>query len=252
MLGRAPEGGGKRGSARKLRSLDLLPQGNVHTLGRLPTTVAERVACPVCRESQFETRMEQLDLPYFEEVIQLTYACDACGFRRTDLHITKQEDPARYELEVTAEADLDARVVRSASGHFEIPELDIRAEPGQAADSFITNAEGVLSRCVDAIETAMRGTETEAKRERAQTLLDRAERLRSVEETWTLVIEDPLGNSAIIGESVSRYDLTEEEVEELGLPYPVVDLDERRGETDDTPTVEVDDQAVDVDDAVER
>lgn len=170
--------------------------------------------------------MERLDLAYFEEVIQLSYACDGCGFRRTDLHITKQEDPARYELEVSEPEDLSARVVRSASGYFEIPELDIRAEPGQAADSFITNAEGVLDRCISAIETALRGAESDEKRARAERLLQKADRLREVEESWTLVMEDALGNSAILGEKVERIELTEEEADELGVPYPIVDLDD--------------------------
>lgn len=170
--------------------------------------------------------MERLDLAYFDEVLQLTYACESCGFRRTDLHITKQEDPMRHRLEISQPEDLAARVVRSASGHFEIPELDIRAEPGQAADSFVTNAEGLLDRCISAIETALRGTESDDKRERAERLLAKADRLREVEETWTIVMEDPLGNSAILSEKVERIELTEDEVEELGVPYPIVDLDD--------------------------
>lgn len=201
-------------------------RGNVLTRRRLPGLVDERLVCPVCQHDGFETRMERLELAYFEEVIQLSYDCEGCGFRRTDLHITKQEEPMRYQLEISEPEDLTARVVRSASGHFEIPELDIRAEPGEAADSFISNAEGVLDRCVSAIETALRGAQTEEKRDKAQTLLDRAKRLRSVEETWTLMIEDPLGNSAILSEKVERVPLTEAEAEALGVPYPVVDLDD--------------------------
>ncbi len=169
--------------------------------------------------------MEELNLAYFDEVLQLSFQCDACGFRRTDLHITKQEEPMRYRLTVDRVQDLSARVVRSSSGHFEIPELEIRAEPGQAADSFVTNAEGVLDRCISAIETALRGTDVQEKRERAERLLEKADRLREVEEAWTLVIEDPLGNSAILGENVEESPLTEEEADELGVPHPVVDFD---------------------------
>jgi zinc finger protein len=188
--------------------------------------VPERVVCPVCQNDSFTTRMEKLEIAYFDEVIQLTYACEGCGFRRTDLHITQEEEPKRYRLEVASPEDLSARVVRSATGHFEVPELDIRAEPGQAADSFVTNAEGVLDRCINALETALRGIESEEKRERAERLLQRADRLREVEETWTIVLQDPLGNSAILGDRVEETRLSEEEAEELGVPYPVVDLDD--------------------------
>ncbi len=185
--------------------------------------VSGTVVCPVCRNDSFTTRMEELDLPYFDEVLQLTFQCEACGFRRTDLHITKQEDPMRHRLTVDRVQDLSARVVRSSSGHFEIPELDIRAEPGQAAESFVTNAEGVLDRCISAIETALRGASGEEE-ERAERLLEKADRLRAVEEEWTLVIEDPLGNSAILGENVEEVPLTEHEADALGVPHPVVDL----------------------------
>lgn len=180
----------------------------------------------MCQHDGFSTRMEQLVLPYFDEVLQLTYECDGCRFRRTDLHITGQEEPVRYELSVETEQDLSARVVRSASGHFEIPELDIRAEPGPSADSFVSNAEGVLDRCIRAIRTALRGAEANEKRERAERLLERAERLRATEEMWSLIVEDPLGNSAILGERAVRTELTEEQAEELGVPYPVIDLED--------------------------
>lgn len=173
--------------------------------------------CPACDSEDLETRMEHLEIPHFGEVIQLTYLCEVCGFRRSDLTITKEEEAARYRLEVTEEGDLGTRVIRSSSGHFEIPELDVRAEPGRAADAFVTNAEGILDRCKNAIETALRGTEDPEERQRAQTLLERADRLRSVEETWTVLVEDPKGNSAILGDKAERTELTQEEVEELEL-----------------------------------
>lgn len=176
--------------------------------------------CPVCDSERLETRLERLEIPHFEEVLQLTYECEDCGFRRSDLTITKQEEPARYRLEVTDPGHLGARVVRSATGHFEIPELDIRAEPARAAEAFVSNAEGVLDRCKSAIETALRGVETEEKRERAERLLERAERLRALEETWTIVVEDPRGNSAILGDDAERTELSEEEAERLELADP--------------------------------
>jgi zinc finger protein len=181
--------------------------------------VEAELFCPACEAQEFETRFERLEIPHFEEILQLTYLCEACGFRSTDLTITKQEEPARYELEVTTQEDLTTRVIRSASGHFEIPELDIRAEPGHAAEAFVTNAEGLLDRCESAIRTASRGSSNPQETQKADRLLERAERLRAVEETWTIVIEDPKGNSAILGEA-TRSLLTEEEIDELELSEP--------------------------------
>lgn len=172
--------------------------------------------------------MERLEIAYFDEVIQIVYKCDACGWRRADLHITKQEAPMRYELAVQDEDDLSIRVVRSASGHFEIPELGVRATPAEASDAFISNTEGVLDRCIGAIETALHGSHGEQKA-KAQALLERAEGLRSLEQPWTLILEDPLGNSAILSDAAARRELTEEEAEALGLPYPIYEMSELSG-----------------------
>jgi zinc finger protein len=186
----------------------------------LPGLVESSLLCPACDSEEFETRVERLEIPHFGEVIQMTYQCEGCGFRRSDLTITKQEEAARYRLEISEAEDLSTRVVRSASGHFEIPELDVRAEPGRAAEAFVTNVEGILDRCKSAIETALRGAETGQQRERAEELLERAERLRSLEETWSIVIEDPQGNSAILGDEADRTELTDEEAQALEVPGP--------------------------------
>ncbi|MDX1611567.1 MAG: ZPR1 zinc finger domain-containing protein, partial [Candidatus Thermoplasmatota archaeon] len=109
--------------------------------------MTEQLPCPICQEKGFTTRMENLDIPYFGEVIEMVYICEACGFRRADLHVVNESDPVRYTVEVTEPEDLSIRVVRSGSGHFEIPELGVRANPAEASDAFVSNVEGVLERC---------------------------------------------------------------------------------------------------------
>lgn len=172
--------------------------------------------------------MERLDIPYFGEVFEVIYICEACGFRRVDLHVVNESDPVRYELAVTEPEDLSIRVVRSSSGHFEIPELGVRAEPAEAADAFVSNVEGVLNRCEEAIITARNGAETDEQREKADELLQKVDRLRALEESFTVIIEDALGNSAIVHDKADKTLLSEEEAERLGHPYVIIDLDELR------------------------
>jgi zinc finger protein len=181
----------------------------------------------VCTEQGFATRMERLDIPYFGEVLELTYTCSSCGWRRTDLHIVHEKEPVRYRMRVTRPEHLTVRVVRSASCHFEVPELGVRAEPSEAAEAFVSNTEGVLERCASAIRAALNGAEDGETRQRAGELLEKAQRMRDVDEPWTVLLEDPMGNSVIVSDEAERTVLTREEADALGHPYAVIDVSER-------------------------
>ena len=131
--------------------------------------------------------------------MHITSICD-CGFRYSDTLILTQREPVHYEMKVRSIDDLDARVVRSTSGTIRIPELGVDIEPGPASDSFISNIEGVLERVEEILGMVTRWGE-EDKTARALELLSNIEKTRAGEYEITLVIEDPLGNSAIIAEN---------------------------------------------------
>ena len=123
-----------------------------------------------------------------------------------------QREPVHYELKIKSVDDLDSRVVRSTSGTIRIPELGIDIEPGHASESFVSNIEGVLDRVVDILEMVTRWGEKE-KTERALELLSIIEKIMKGEYEVTIVIEDPLGNSAIFAKNAVCRELTEEEAE---------------------------------------
>jgi zinc finger protein len=113
-------------------------------------------------------------------------------------------------MKVRSTDDLDARVVRSTSGTIRIPELGIEIEPGPASESFISNVEGVLERVEEILDMVTRWGE-EDKTARALELLSTIEKTRAGEYEITLVIEDPLGNSAIIAENAVSRKLADDE-----------------------------------------
>jgi len=118
------------------------------------------------------------------------------------------------EMKVSGIDDLDARVVRSTSGTIRIPELGVDIEPGPASNSFISNIEGVLDRVIEILEMVVRWGEDD-KTPRAQELLYTIEKIMAGECEITLIIDDPLGNSAIIANKAISRELTEEEVKYL-------------------------------------
>jgi len=133
-----------------------------------------------------------------------------CGFRFTDTLILAQSKPVHYEMAISTTDDIDARVVRSTSGTIRIPELGVDMEPGPASESFISNIEGVLDRVADILEMVIRWNEDE-NIERARELLSKIEKVKAGEFGITVIIEDPLGNSAIISEKATHRELTQEE-----------------------------------------
>jgi zinc finger protein len=176
-----------------------------------PLTVTRSV-CPLCHK-EFLTNWVPDNIPFFGEVMHITSMCE-CGFRYSDTLILAQRKPVRYELKIKNQDDLDARVVRSTSGTIRIPELGVDIEPGPASESFISNIEGVLDRVEEILGMVTRWGEQE-KTERALELLSILEKIKAGNYEITVIIEDPLGNSAIISENATKKELTADEVAHL-------------------------------------
>lgn len=172
------------------------------------------------------------NIPYFGDVMYISANCK-CSFRFADTMILTSKEPVRYELTVESPEDLDARVIRSTSGTIRIPEMGINIEPGTVSDSYITNIEGVLQRVRDVLKMAGRWVKDDEERfSRSQELLCMLEEVLEGKRTITVIIEDPMGNSAIISKKVRECKLTKEEIEKLNTGMVVFDVDKSELEMD--------------------
>ncbi|MFZ3383713.1 MAG: ZPR1 zinc finger domain-containing protein [Candidatus Methanoperedens sp.] len=167
-----------------------------------------RSVCPLCGK-ELVTNWVKDNIPFFGEVMYITSKCE-CGLRYSDTLIMAQRKPVHYEMKITTRDDVDARVVRSTSGTIRIPELGVEIEPGPASESFVSNIEGVLDRVGDILEMVVRWNE-ESQIQRAQELQSIIEKVKAGEFEITVIIEDPMGNSAIIAEKATHRELTQEE-----------------------------------------
>ncbi|ADG13202.1 ZPR1 zinc finger domain-containing protein [Methanocaldococcus infernus] len=175
-----------------------------------------RLDCPVCKgKGTLKVINNKINIPYFGEVLETTMICENCGFRRCDIFPLEVREPSRYKLKVKGEKDLCKRVIRSSTGYIEIPELGVEITPGPLAEGFVSNVEGVLDRVDNILQTLIRWAETEEQKEKAEKLRERIEKVKKGEEEVTLVLTDPLGHSAIIGEGVEEEILDEEEAKKL-------------------------------------
>jgi zinc finger protein len=89
------------------------------------------------------------------------------------------------------------------SGTIKIPEFGVQIDPGPACEGFVTNIEGVLDRIENVVKAALLWTEKEENKN-AQVLLERIDQARKGNVLFSLIIEDPSGNSAIISEKAQK------------------------------------------------
>ncbi len=181
-------------------------------------------SCPLCHED-LTIHWESDNIPFFGEVMYIAALCD-CSFRFADTMILTQREPVRYEMTIETVEDLNARVIRSTSGTIRIPELGIDVEPGTISDSYVTNIEGVLDRIQDVVVTASKWVkDDEEKYAIGMDILKKMNDARLGKQKLTIIIEDPLGNSAIISDKAVSKTLTTEESKDLKTGMIIFDVD---------------------------
>ena len=177
------------------------------------TVAAGAVTCPVCH-CALEMRWHQDNIPYFGDVMEISTVC-TCGFRYADTLILSQREPMRHSMKVSKADHLCTRVIRSTSGTVRIPEWGLDIEPGPASEAYVSNVEGILDRVERIVKMARKWAEKEEEVKRADELLGEIDAAREGKACFTLVIEDPMGNSAIVDECVMIEQLTAEEAADL-------------------------------------
>ncbi len=182
-------------------------------------------SCPIC-QATISFDWETMDIPHFGEALIIAGVCEGCGFRLSDTILLSQGEPVRYTITIEEAEDLNARVIRSTSGTIRIPELGIDVQPGPASEAYISNVEGVLQRVRDIVLFATRSARSAGAQEnvcRGEFILEKIERAMEGAGPLTVILEDPLGNSAIVSEKAVSTKLTPEECE--GLETGMIILD---------------------------
>ncbi|KAM9799074.1 zinc finger protein ZPR1 [Syngnathus typhle] len=197
------------------------------------------------------TRLLLTKIPFFKEIIVSSFSCDHCSWSNTEIQSAGriQEQGVCYTLKVTSKSDLDREVVKMDSATTRIPELDFEISPFTQKGALST-VEGILDRAVAGLEQDQAARQ-EADPEVAgkiHTFIQKLKKLKDVEEPFTVVIEDPSGNSFVENPfaplkdealTVSSFRPSVQQEKELGLraddepddePPPGDDLDSMRSE----------------------
>ncbi|HZD42986.1 MAG TPA: ZPR1 zinc finger domain-containing protein [Methanomicrobiales archaeon] len=166
--------------------------------------------CPIC-EKEIEFIYQTEEIPFFSDILLISGSCP-CGYRYTDTLILEENEPAEWKIMVEGAEDLSIRVIRSASGIMEIPELGVTVEPGPICEAFISNIEGVIDRVEQVLNSLLGWTEGE-EREIVENRIREVEDVRAGVLPITLIIRDPTGNSTIISEKAEKRPLDAEDLD---------------------------------------
>jgi len=170
--------------------------------------------CPSCNKKSLRVTNTIISIPYFGEVLDFTILCSNCGYKKADIMPIELKEPSRYSLNVESAGDASIRIVKSSTCTIRIPELGVTVEPGPISEGYISNVEGLLSRISKVIGMGMKMGEDEEKKN-GKDLIERIDRLIEGQETVCIILEDPLGYSAIASDKAIREPLTKEELKDL-------------------------------------
>ncbi|XP_034389466.1 zinc finger protein ZPR1 [Cyclopterus lumpus] len=191
------------------------------------------------------TRLLLTKIPFFKEVIVSSFNCTHCNWSNTEIQSAGriQDEGVCYTLKVKTKLDLNREVVKADSATTRIPELDFEIPPFTQKGALST-IEGLLDRAVEGLEQEQ-PARLEADPEVAEKIgvfIRKLRKLKEVEKEFTLVIEDPSGNSFVENPAapqkdealvVSHFKRTVQQDAQLGLRADD-DLGEEEGEEEPT------------------
>ncbi len=150
--------------------------------------------CPVCGGDAISI-FTTYHIPKFGEALLTSISCEQCKYKSSDVLILKEDNPKRFKVKIDSPEKLNYRVIRSSYGNIKIPELGIEILATGFSEGFITNVDGLILRIEDVLRDKIM---TEENKEKVENLLKKLEAARTGRITFTLILEDKTGNSAII------------------------------------------------------
>ena len=178
-----------------------------------------------------ETKMKMTNIPYFKEVVIMATVCDLCGAKTNEVKAGGgiEAEGKKITLKVTDPTDMSRDVLKSETCSILIPELEFEMG-GQAIGSRFTTVEGLMD---NVLENVLQNSFWGAGDGMAPDLAEKMEkfkqkfgRFQAVEEHFTLILDDPAGNSYLQNVyapdpdpelTIEHYERTFEQNDELGL-----------------------------------
>lgn len=138
-------------------------------------------------------------IPYFREVVIMSFACDHCGFANNEIQPAGKIQPrgAHYEIRLTDMADFGRQVIKADTAIVKFIELDLEIPAGRGQ---LTNVEGLLTNVMEDLEgdqEARREHQPEVYAKIAEIIAKGRAMLAGESFPFRMYVDDPAGNSFI-------------------------------------------------------
>ena len=161
----------------------------------MDATYAQR--CPSCDNNSMLTSQTEYEVEHFGAVLLSVAACQRCGYRHSDVIALTNREAITLTAKISSLDDLNMRVIKSGTATISIPEFGATITPGPYSEGYISNVEGLLAKIEDAL-TFMLSTAKGRRLKKGERMLKKMQIARDSKPRFTLIIKDPLGNSAIV------------------------------------------------------
>ena len=161
----------------------------------MDATYAQR--CPSCDNNSMLTSQTEYEVEHFGSVLLSVAACQRCGYRHSDVIALTNREAIALSAKISSLDDLNMRVIKSGTATIKIPEFGATITPGPYSEGYISNVEGLLAKIEDAL-TFMLSTAKGRRLKKGERMLKKMQIARDSKPRFTLIIKDPLGNSAIV------------------------------------------------------
>ncbi|KAB7504408.1 Zinc finger protein ZPR1 [Armadillidium nasatum] len=174
------------------------------------------------------TKLLLTKIPHYKEIIITSFECFDCGDKNNGIQSSSfHEFGVKYELNVMSTEDLSRQIVKSDEATISIPELDFEI-PSNRQRGEINTIEGIVRNAIDGLsqDQETRKVLDVDLYEKIQHFIEKLEELLKVKCPFTLILNDPSGNSYIENLkapsidpqiSVSKYRRSSEQNESLGI-----------------------------------
>ena len=145
------------------------------------------------------TRLFLTMIPYFREVIIMSFSCEHCNTQNNEIQAagTVQPKGTHYELRLTSLADFSRQVVKSDSATVKFIEMDLEIPAGRGQ---LSNVEGLLTTVIDDLEMGQEARKEQMPEvhEKVAGVIARGRSMLAGEAfPFRMFVDDPAGNSFI-------------------------------------------------------
>ncbi|XP_065072940.1 zinc finger protein ZPR1 [Ochlerotatus camptorhynchus] len=155
--------------------------------------------CMNCHENG-TTRLLLTQIPFYKEVVLMSFCCDHCGFQNNEIQPGGEMAPKgiRISVKIDTMKDLNRRVVKSDYSSVRIEELDFDI-PAQSQKGEVTTVEGIIDRVVRGLEQdqPVRRIQHPEAAEQIDAFVEKLKELKEMKQPFRITIEDISGNSFV-------------------------------------------------------